>query len=176
MAASQQLQDRLPVATLIRVANRIKDKVTLGGRIKGGGFDPDLLRQAEARIEAMREVFLDAAQRDVARLAAAWRDAEADPAACARHLDSVERHAHDIKGYGSHIGYDLLTGFANSLSLFLRKAAVADDVRLAVAGVHVDAICLVLRDGLTGDGGKQGSELAEALRGAVGKYLSDEDL
>jgi hypothetical protein len=175
MAVVQQLQERVPVATLIRVANRLKDKVTLGGRVTGGGFDPDLLRQAEERIEAMREVFMDAAQRDIARLAASYRDAQAEPAECARHLDAVERLAHDIKGYGSHIGYDLLTAFADSLSLFLRKAAVGDDVRLAVAGVHVDALCLVLREHITGDGGEQGAKLAQGLRGAVGKYLSSED-
>jgi len=167
--------DDATAAALIRMPNKIKDKVTLGGRIKGDGFDPKLLQRAERRVEAMRDVFLDAARDDIDRLVAALSNAQTDAARRGRHLDTLEKIAHEIKGYGSHIGYDLLTRFADSLSLFLRKAKTTVAVKLEVAEVHVDAMRLVYHDGLTGDGGEQGADLTAGLRSAVGRYLRAED-
>jgi hypothetical protein len=159
-------------ASIIHLPNRIKDKVTLGGRIKGDGFDPQLLARAEARAEVLRDVFVEAADQDMERLVVAFRKAQTDPENRSCHLADVQKVAHEIKSYGSNIGYDLLTRFADSLSLFLRKANAPAEAMLEVTRVHVGALRLVLNQEITGDGGEQGATLAEGLRKAVRKYLT----
>ncbi|MDP6953402.1 MAG: hypothetical protein QGF53_11665 [Alphaproteobacteria bacterium] len=160
---------------VIRVENKIKHKVTLGGKITGSGFDDQLLREAEQRIEGLQNVFLEAADEDMERLMTAFRLAESEPEQRDTHLSTVQGVAHDIKGYGDNINYPLLTRFGNSLSLFLRKAEAPDDIRLEVTRVHVDAMRLVLNEEITGDGGETGEELFAALDEAVRKYLKASD-
>ncbi len=162
-------------ASVIRVENKIKNKVTLGGKITGSGFDDQLLREAEQRVDGLQDVFLEAADEDMDRLVEAYRSAESEPEKLDTHLNTVQGVAHDLKGYGDNINYPLLTRFGNSLSLFLRKAEAPDDKRLEVTRVHVEAMRLVLNEQITGDGGKQGEELYAALDEAVRKYLKASD-
>jgi len=164
-----------PRASLIRVENKIKDKVTLGGQITGNGFDSELLKKAEERVESLRDVFLEAIDKDMARLVAAYQQALNEPGKRSIHLDTVQAAAHDIKSYGTNVGYPLLTRFGDSLSLFLRKAEAPDNVRMDVSRVHVEAMRLVLNEQITGDGGTVGEALGAGLDKAVRKYLSDAD-
>ena len=46
--------------TMVRPPNRIKDKVTLGGKITGDGFDEELLKEAEAKAAGLHDEFLEA--------------------------------------------------------------------------------------------------------------------
>ena len=149
--------------------NKIRDKVTLGGRLSGDGFDPELLARAEAAAEGTRDAFIEAADEDIDKLQNTCRLAENEPRACAAHLKSIQRSAHDIKGYGSNIGYDLLTLFADSLSNFLLKTAAEESRRVSVARVHVDAMRLVFYQQITGNGGGVGKLLMQRLRDAVAK-------
>lgn len=162
-------------ASLIRVHNKIKDKVTLGGQITGNGFDTELLKKAEERVEGLRDVFLEAVDEDMDRLSTAYQRALEEPGKRSDHLDTVQRAAHDIKGYGTNVGYPLLTRFGDSISLFLRKAEASDDVRMEITRVHVEAMRLVLNEQITGDGGTVGETLGAGLDKAVRKYLSDAD-
>ncbi len=116
-------------------------------------------------------MFLEAADHDMERLVVAFRKAQTDPENLSRHLEDVQKVAHEIKSYGSNIGYDLLTRFGDSLSLFLRKAEAAAEPMLEVTRVHIDALRLVLNEEITGDGGEQGATLARGLQQAVQKYL-----
>lgn len=161
--------------SVMRVQNKIKNKVTLGGKITGSGFDDQLLRQAEERVEGLQNIFLEAADEDMDKLMTAYRMAESEPEHLDTHLNTVQGVAHDIKGYGDNINYHLLTRFGNSLSLFLRKAEAPNDIRLEVTRVHVDAMRLVLNEQITGDGGEIGEELYAALDEAVRKYLKASD-
>jgi len=160
-----------PAPALVRPPNKIKHKVTLGGLIEGDGFDPELLKDAEARVAALRDDLIVAVDADMEKFQTACRLAATDIAGRADHLRAVSRIAHDIKGYGGNIGYDLLTTMGNSLTTFLREASASDDVRLEVAMVHMQAMRLVFYQQLTGDGGKVGRELLDALDRAVAKFL-----
>ncbi len=149
--------------------NKIRDKVTLGGRLSGDGFDPDLLARAEAAAEGSRKRIIEAADEDMDKLQNACRLAEIDPQARATHLQSVQKTAYEIKGYGSNIGYDLLTMFARSLLNFLLKTSAAECQRVSVARVHVHAMRLVFYQQITGNGGGVGKLLMQRLRDAVAK-------
>ena len=150
--------------------NKIRDKVTLGGRISSDGFDPELLARAETAAEGTRDAFIEAADEDMDKLQNACRLAENELQARAAHLTTVQKTAHEIKGYGSNIGYDLLTLFADSLSNFLLKTTAGQSQRVSVARVHVDAMRLVFYQQLTGDGGDAGKQLMQSLRDAVAKF------
>lgn len=149
--------------------NKIRDKVTLGGRITDDSFQPELLARAEAAAEGTRDAFIEAADEDIDKLQNACRLAENEPQSRATHLESVQRTAHEIKGYGSNIGYDLLTLFADSLSGFLLQTTAEESRRVSIARVHVDAMRLVFYQKMTGDGGDAGKALTLGLRKAVAK-------
>lgn len=160
------------VPEIIRPPNRALDKVTLGGRIKKGGMDPELLEEARARADGMKDTFADALATEIGRLEEALKSAEKDKSAAETQLSLVQQTAHAINGYGQTAGYDLLSRYGYSLSTFLRKAEIPTEKRIQVARVHVDAIRLVHTQGLTGDGGKIGATLTAELRKAVNKYLA----
>ena len=149
--------------------NKIRDNVTLGGRITDDGFDPALLARAEAAAEGTRDAFFEAADEDMDKLLNACRLAENEPQTRAAHLKSVQMTAHEIKGYGSNIGYKLLTLFADSLSNFLLQTTAEENRRVSIARVHVDAMRLVFYQKMTGDGGDAGEALTLGLRKAVAK-------
>ena len=119
----------------------------------------------------MRDEFLEAADIDLDKLKNACRLAETDVAKRPEHLIAVDRLAHEIKGYGSNIDYDLLTKFADSLVRFLRTAEVSDDIKTKVARIHVDAMALVFSQQITGTGGHVGKQLSAGLRQAAAKFL-----
>ncbi len=149
--------------------NKIRDKVTLGGRLSGDGFDPELLARAEAAAEGTRDSFIEVADEDMDKLQNACRLAENEPQARVTHLQSIQKTAYEIKGYGSNIGYNLLTLFADSLSNLLSQTSAAESQRVSVARVHVDAMRLVFYQQITGDGGDVGKQLMRGLRDAVAK-------
>lgn len=163
------------VPEIIRPPNRALEKVTLGGKIKKGGMDPNLLKDARTRADGMQGTFAEALATEIGRLEEALKAAETEKSAekVESQLTLVQQAAHGINGYGKTAGFDLLSRYGYSLSTFLRKADIATKPRLQVARVHVDAIRLVHSQGLTGDGGAVGTTLTKELRKAVNKYLAD---
>lgn len=156
---------------IIAVPNKIKEKVSMGGRIKAPGFSAQVLAEAEAHVENTVDVTILAADEDIERLLFACDLAEEEPDARAVHLKEVERYAEVVAGHGKIIGYDLLAQFAKSLAAFLGKSAASQDIMVQVARVHVDSIRLVFARQLSGDGGAAGKELTAALRSSVQKFL-----
>ena len=169
MTADQENENIAP--KIVTPANKIRDKVTLSGRIMvtGNGFEPELLERAEVAAEGTRDVFLEAADQDLDRLQTICRLAENEPQNRVEHLKALQLVAHEIKGYGTNIGYDLLTRFGDSLSEFLLMTQADESRRISVARVHVDAMCQVFHREMTGDGGEAGDDLAASLHKAASK-------
>lgn len=162
--------DEEPV--VYELPNKLKDKVTLGGRIKGNGYDPKLLARADAHVAAMADTLLQAMDYDMKRLEHACQQAENVAEEVATNLRELEKVAHEIKRYGDNIGFDLLTRFGYSLSLFLRKPDLGEATKVRVARAHVDSMNLVFRHKIKGNGGAAGDKLTSALNLAVSKFLS----
>lgn len=156
---------------IIAVPNKIKEKVSMGGRIKAPGFSAQVLAKAEAHVENTVDDTILAADEDIEQMLFFCDLAEDEPDARAVHLKEVERFAGAVAGHGRTIGYDLLTRFAMSLSAFLGKSTASQDILVQVARVHVDSIRLVFARQLSGDGGAAGKELTAALRSSVRKFL-----
>ena len=151
--------------------NKLKDKVTLNGRIKGNGYDAAVLARANANVAAMRGKFLEAVGQDVASLERLRGELERHP-----HDElflELEKIAHAITGYGTTIGFDLLTRFGRSLSLFLRKTDIEGTVKLNVARAHVDSMILVYRTPIKGQGGTEGDTLTSMLNLTIAKFVAE---
>ena len=153
--------------------NKLKDKVTLNGRITGDGYDGKVLARAEADAAALTEKMLQEAALDMTRLEDARERLDRHPSRRDEQFAELERIAHNITGYGTTIGFDLLTRFGRSLWLFLRKTEIGGTVKLKVARAHVDSMILVYRTPIKGQGGKDGEALTAMLNLTIAKFVPE---
>lgn len=79
--------------------------------------------------------------------------------------------AHNIKGQGSSFGFPLMTRLGNSLCQLTRTRRPVSDADLNVIQAHLDAMRLVLAQGIRGDGGALGDKLAQRLETMVTEIL-----
>jgi hypothetical protein len=75
--------------------------------------------------------------------------------------------AHNIKGQGSSFGFPLMTRLGDSLCRLTRGKRPFPDSDLNLIQAHLDAMRLVLAQGIRGDGGELGAKLAQRLEGLV---------
>jgi hypothetical protein len=153
--------------------NRLKDKVTLNGKITGGGLYADLLARAEANVTALTGRLQQEAVLDIARLEDVRDKLDRHPSRRNEQYFKLEKIAHDITGYGSTIGFDLLTRYGRSLSLFLRKTEIGGTIKLQVARAHIDSMILVYRTPIKGQGGKNGEALTAMLNLTIAKFVPE---
>jgi hypothetical protein len=153
--------------------NRLKDKVTLNGKITGRGFDADLLARAEANVTALTDRLQQEAVLDIARLEDVRTKLDRQPSGRNEQYFELEKIAHDITGYGSTIGFDLLTRYGRSLSLFLRKTEIGGTIKLQVACAHIDSMILVYRTPIKGQGGEDGETLTAMLNLTIAKFVPE---
>jgi hypothetical protein len=79
--------------------------------------------------------------------------------------------AHNIKGQGSSFGFPLMTRLGDSLCRLTRFKRPFPDSDLNVIQAHLDAMRLVLAQGIRGDGGELGNKLAQRLEAMVTEVM-----
>jgi hypothetical protein len=151
---------------IIEVPNRLKEKV--GG---GAGLPDEVLDRAEAQVESWAEDYRSAVRQDLASLRKFLRTAENDPHSDSRgvQLESMYRVAHDMKGQGSSFGYPLVTEIAGALCRYLGLPPQIETIDLAVCAIHVDALHVIIQNGVTGDGGELGQKVLDGIERVVEK-------
>jgi DNA-binding response OmpR family regulator/HPt (histidine-containing phosphotransfer) domain-containing protein len=156
---------------------------------------PDRRRRADFGYQGMRRRFSDALQdqdvepdaewlkaaRDypsvlrgeIGRLRAALVDLRGEPAAALEPWRLVHRIAHDLKGQAPTFGHVAAAEIAGSLERLVRPGVQAPETlelcvarRLRAAETHVEALALVLDQGITGCSSETDA-LAERLNRAV---------
>ena len=146
---------------------RVKPLVTLNQRSDGFRLDEAALARAEIVVESMRGDYLVWAKDEIRAIEKLYREVRASPVNRARMVRQIANLAHDVKGNGSSFGYDLMTAIGGSLSTFCRaigdSRAEVGDARLAVVGVHIDAMKMVIDSRLDGDGGETGADMVAML-------------
>lgn len=157
-------------AILPDLPNELKNKVTPSGPLESGGLDPALLARAEQAVEAMNGTLLETMNDDMKRLEQACQKAENEVESRDTHFQELEKAAHQIKGYGNNIGFNLLTRFGQTLSQCLRQPDLNGTIKMQLARAHVDSMNLVFRHQIKGDGGEAGAKLASALDQAISKF------
>lgn len=84
-------------------------------------------------------------------------------------MSTIAELAFDIKGMGGTFGYPLLSHLAKSLKDFIEKLGLPNEAQLEVISIHVDAMYVVLAQGIHSQGGKPEKALLETLQAAVSK-------
>ena len=130
-----------------------------------------MLARANARVRAMGNDLLQAVATEMKRLEEICSELDDDPDA--ENFETLEKIAHEITGYGTTVGFDLLIRFGRSLSLFLRKTEIKGAVKARVACVHVDSMNLVYRTLIKGTGDKQGDTLTAMLNLTIAKFVAN---
>ena len=84
-------------------------------------------------------------------------------------MSTIAELAFDIKGMGGTFGYPLLSQLAKSLQDFIAKLGLPNETQLEVISIHVDAMYVVLAQGIHNQGGQTEKALLETLQTAVAK-------
>ena len=138
----------------------------VGGPLK---LDPRLLAKAEAQVAELKLSFGDWVEADLDRLTIALGKLKDRSGSAAENLEVIEGTAHDIKGQAGTFDYPLLTLIAESLCDMLRGADTIEDRQIGLVEAHIDAIAIIVRRRIQGNGGDMGKQLLSRLQTAVRK-------
>ncbi len=124
----------------------------------GNVFNPELLREAEAALKALKEDYTTWIKNDIAAIVSD----------CAGSLDSevvarIGNLAHEIKGQGASFGFPLITAIAQSLYEFCVSLEAPCDRHVGIIRTHTDAMARVIDERLGGHRGKDGREILRAI-------------
>ncbi len=85
----------------------------------------------------------------------------------------LHRIAHDIKGMGGSFGFPLMTDFGTSLCLYLRSLPDGTPLIVEIIEAHLEAMDMILKDGIRGPGGEREQALVASLAQMVNNEIGD---
>jgi chemotaxis protein histidine kinase CheA len=144
--------------------NLLKAKV--GGN---GGLDPGAVKRAEEAIEELREDFAGWIVEDVNRLTETKKAYEKRIDSDTR--DNLYRAAHDLRGQGTTFDFPLVARVASSLCKLTDDSHGWLRLPLQLIDAHVDAIRIIVRDGIKDPSNETAAVLAGELERQVDTYL-----
>ncbi|MBB6250513.1 hypothetical protein [Nitrospirillum iridis] len=159
------------VVEIIELPNKLRAKV--GGTADGkpGQIDPAHIDRATRHVARMAEAHRGQTRIDLTSLQAAFAQAQRDTENRAQHLRKIYKISDGIMTLGRTFGYNLLSDFANSMNQFLVDPENTSDALMTVLGLHIDAMHVVVRDDIKGDGGELGQALTKSLALARAKLI-----
>jgi len=146
--------------------NLLKAKV--GGT--GGIFEASALKRSEGAIDEFKEEFGAWLMDDVNRLNLA-RDAYASDQSD-KTRGALYRAAHDLKGQGKTFDFPLVARVAGSLCTLAEESDGGARLPAQLLDAHVDAIKVIVRDGIKDPSNKTASALAHELERQVKAFLA----
>jgi len=149
-------------AEFVKVPHTIRSKVS-----GGGPLSDEMLEKAENVIEEHGVDYVARAQAQIENLVQTVRTAREKVESRPELFEEIFQKSHDIRGTGSTFGYDLVTEIGTSLCNFVEGLEQHDDDAMEVVSAHVDALRAVIANGVKGDGGTIGRDIAEGLAQAV---------
>ena len=150
-----------------RLPNALKEKAGGLGASGPGEFSPDILAQAEEEMERSSVEFTDWALGYLKQLSQHCDEALASPGDRRKQFEEINLLAHELRGQGGTFGYPLVTTFAKMLYDFTGPQGAQEDSAVEIVKAHVDALRVVIREKISGDGGQIGKELLNSLNDAV---------
>lgn len=137
---------------------------------KTGGRDPErAIAEADQIVKKLEVEYIDKLGQDIDRLQSygvKYRDSR-DP----RALDALFRLIHNMRGQGSTFGYPLITDIGRSFCRYVRELPPGKEVTPALIDQHVDAMKVVYKRGIKGEGDEIAQAVVEALADAVAREL-----
>ena len=155
MSDDEKIEFFVPPNTLI---------AKVGGPVN---IDPTVLASAEAKLAELKLSYGDWIEADLDKLTTALDRLKDRSESAAKHLAVIEATAHEIKGQAGTFDYPLLTLIAESLNDMLRGADTIEDRQIELVEAHIDAIGVIVRGRIQGDGGKTGRLLLSGLQTAA---------
>ena len=137
-------------------------------------FDPALdteamFARAEQALLELKADYFGVVDPEAEKLSRICRKVRTDPAAFESALAELHAASFELKGQAGTFGYTIITDIGESLCRFISKIESPEADRLDVLQVHVDALRLVIRERMQGDGGKPGRQLLTSLQVAIDK-------
>ncbi len=133
------------------------------------GVDAAMLEKAEQVIAGLRGSYLEWVVEDIDKLQALYDRARSEPGQRQELVKDLFCVAHDIKGQGGSFGYGLMTSIGYHLCQLLESVDELDDAGIDAIGLHLDAMRLVINQGMEGSGGTAGANMVDGLQAVVGK-------
>jgi hypothetical protein len=157
------MSNEKPEVEIIRRPNKLREKVGGSSDGKPGQIDPNAIARAMTHVSRLSEAHIAQTRIDMTDLQAAYKQLMLEPDGRAQHLRRVIKITDGIMTLGKTFGYDLLSDFANSLNHFLVPLSNPSVAQLQVVGLHIDAMHVLVRDDIKGDGGAIGQALSASL-------------
>ncbi|MBL4602338.1 MAG: hypothetical protein JKY84_06325 [Emcibacteraceae bacterium] len=157
-----------------RIKNRLKEKAAGLGQDANIEieFDEGLISAAEEALNEMAEEYPDWVMSVIDDLFEAHRRCVDDDVNRKGYFERINTIAHDMKGQGGTFGYQLITDFAEGLYKFTTSGSGLSDSHVDIIKAHIDAMRVVIRERIEGDGGDIGTDLKNGLKQSVEKYNS----
>ena len=153
---------------IIDPPNLLKAKV--GGELE---YDQVLVDKAEAALAELSEEYTAWLEGDIAELTRLLEKMTSDPAVARPHLEAMARLVHEIRGQAGTFGYPLVTTLADSLFNLLDGVDEPGTQQFELIVTHVEAIKVVRRENIRGDGGTLGRELVAGVKKAVERAVAE---
>lgn len=152
--------------------NNLRQKQKMAGVT--GTLDPHWIDVAEKSIMEAKFDYLEAANEDMAKLAAAYDKAMKDPANRVAHIQELYGIVQSIKGQGTSFGYPLMTAVGTQLARFIEDCGEdLSDAQMEAVKVHQEALRLVMQQKMEGDGGPIGQKLVGGLALVIKKIKGE---
>lgn len=145
---------------------------SLGKAIVGTGparIDKDMLERAEAAISGLQEDFPNWAGDYIEEMRKALAVAQADISTLPEQLPRIFTQVMDLKGLAGSYGFPMLSEIGDLLKKYTEGRDSMTSRDLTIVEAHIDAMHVVLRDQIKGDGGDVGRAVVAHLQQLLAK-------
>ena len=156
-----------------RKADYIRPPNTLKAKVGSGGLNEEILSKAQTLLEnnsvdfiPLAEIYLASVLRGIENARDNFKTIDAETLIAAIIYPVMQ-----LKANGGMFHYHLVTRTADKLIQFLEVIESTDDEALEIATAFHTTIRAVVLGRITGDGGKYGQELLDALNEACLRYF-----
>jgi hypothetical protein len=141
----------------------------LKAKVGVGGLDSGVLKRAEQAVEDLKGDFAEWIVEDVNRLVQRrdFYQAQTNDDS----LGDLYRASHDLRGQASTFDFPLIARVAASLCKLTDDATNGLELPMALINGHVDAIKIIVRDGIKDPTNEVATILASELERQVGVFL-----
>ena len=153
-----------------QLPNTLKERA---GNDVGNGpptLPDNILAEAEESLERAVLDFAEWAQKYLANLATLCDRAMEDPDKRTLQFAEINELAHELRGQGGTFGYPLISVAGKMLYESTLEGCPVTDNQVEVVRAHIDMMRAVIREKISGSGGKVGKELVQSLKAAVERH------
>lgn len=155
-----------------RRKNKLREKTIGLGKVKTEDitFDEEAMAAAIEALNEMAEDYPDWVSSLIESLSEQHRRCVDSPDQRKGYFEKINSIAHDMRGQGGTFGYQLISDFADALYFLTHSQAGMSDNHVEIIKAHIDAMRVVIKNRINGDGGDVGKELQKGLEAAIKKY------